>query len=195
MCYWSWIKVIDECHIVAQEYIILYGHAFTNKSMAWNFAIFTDFQTGVDGANVLYSIDNGQSWNLLATNPDYSQNWYTNANVGSLDNPGWDQPNTGWFIARNLLPQALTAYESVKFRIMIEADQTIENEGIAIDRVRLYDAPYDIGLSALNYPITDCEIGEAVNPQIEIQNAGVSPLPGGLEVPINLYFKEHFMRH
>ena len=157
------------------------------------FAVFTDFQAGVDGANVLYSIDNGQSWNLLATNADYSQNWYTNASVVSLDNPGWDQPNTGWFIARNLLPQALTAYESVKFRIMIEADQTIENEGVAIDRVRLYDAPYDIGLTALNYPVTDCEIGDAVYPEIEIQNDGVSSLPVGLEVPINLYFKENFI--
>lgn len=158
------------------------------------FAIFTDFQTGVDGANVQYSTDNGLTWDLLPANAQYNLDWYSSPLVSSLNNPGWDLENSGWFIVRNLIPDYLLVADAIKFRIVVEADNTVENEGVAIDMVRIYEAPYDVAVSALNYPVTDCEIGADVEPVIELRNDGVSAISAGTIIPISVYFNGTFVK-
>lgn len=165
-----------------------------NVAPILEFAIFTDFQTGVDGANVKYSTDNGVSWHLLPANAQYNQDWYSNAYVTSLDNPGWDWENSGWRIVRNLIPDFLLTESAVKFRIVVESDNAVENEGIAIDMVRIYEAPFDVAISALNYPNTACEIGTDIIPEIELRNDGVASISSGTNIPVSVYFNNQFVK-
>jgi hypothetical protein len=156
-------------------------------------AIYTDFEQNVDGANMYYSIDGGETWSFLPESPTYSLNWYTNNSIESLENPGWDQSNSGWFVARNLLPSDVVGNSAVRFRIYIEANEDTQNEGIAIDRFRIYEAPYDLGITALNYPQTACELSNAVQPIFELTNLGAGTVPAGSQVPISLHFNNEFI--
>lgn len=95
------------------------------------------------GANLQYSTDNGQTWQLLGS-PTSGPNWYT-ANSIPISNgqavwTGVLNP-TGWRVA-SLPLTFLAGQPSVKFRFqMFSPANAILGEGLAIDSFRIADPP------------------------------------------------------
>lgn len=101
------------------------------------------------GANLQYSINNGQSWQVLGS-PTSGPNWYT-ANALPISNgePVWTgvlNP-TGWRVA-SLALQFLAGQPNVKFRFQLFSPaNAILGEGIAIDSFRIADVPGSLPLT------------------------------------------------
>lgn len=101
------------------------------------------------GANLQYSINNGQTWQVLGT-PGSGPSWYTAQNIPiSNGQPVWTgvlNP-TGWRVA-SLPLTFLAGQASVKFRFqMFSPANAILGEGIAIDSFRIADIPGSLPLT------------------------------------------------
>lgn len=137
-------------------------------------------EAGVDGANIQYSVDNGNTWHLLdkyyrSSWNDY-WNWYKNP-VSSLGEIGWSGISQGWTTARNLIPQHLLNEPNVKFRVKWAAnDENNYAKGFAIDDFKIYPAPPDIGPVEIVYPENACLNINPPNVTLKLKNFGFNPL-------------------
>ena len=98
-----------------------------------------------DGAFVEYSID-GKTWDTLGT---YGQgtNWF-NKNYSPSGNTLWSQQNYQyWHVATiplAVIPLPVSALTHLRFRFVIQSDDEITREGLAIDDIHIYSNPYGI---------------------------------------------------
>ncbi|MBA7569077.1 hypothetical protein ES708_10814 [subsurface metagenome] len=137
-----------------------------------------------DGANLEYSLNNGQTWSRVGNMGDgesYDWNWYSSDVITALSGgQGWTGNPGNWKTARILLDTTIFRdAPGVKFRIHFASDESGTLEGIGIDDILLYDAPRDIGVVSIEYPITGCaqDIGDHV--AVTIKNFGLDTLMTG----------------
>lgn len=117
------------------------------------------------GANLQYSTDNGQTWQLLGS-PTSGPNWYT-ANSIPISNgqavwTGVLNP-TGWRVA-SLPLTFLAGQPSVKFRFQLFSPaNAILGEGLAIDSFRIADVPGSLPLAVSITPESCTPIAHTVS--------------------------------
>ncbi|MBN1144584.1 MAG: T9SS type A sorting domain-containing protein [Bacteroidales bacterium] len=127
-----------------------------------------------DGAAVQYSIDNGNTWELLDTLITGS-NWY-DGTVESIGTQGWSGVSDGWKTAKQVLPVALTNASLMKFRLVFGSDANVTDIGFAFDDFQVFEMPMDIGVTAIDDFADACQ---HINPDeltVTIKNFGVNPL-------------------
>lgn len=150
-------------------------------------------EIGRDGAALQASVDGGTSWQNIGRFGD-PNNWYNQQGVTSVGpeiNPlevwcGGVGTNLngsgGWVLARNLIKTtalgSLAGYTKVKLRIMFGANNTVSGDGIAIDDIRIFEAPLkDLELTSIVSPLRDgCGFNNAVPLKIKLLNKGREPI-------------------
>ncbi len=138
----------------------------------------SETETGKDGANIQYSVNDGQTWDLLDTNSlgyNIAWNWYRQP-VTALGTIGWSGISAGWVTAKQLLPLSLNSQPKVKFRVVWASDETNNAGGLAIDDFNIYSAPPDLGVASLDSPVDDCmnEVSDQVT--VTLKNFGLSKI-------------------
>ena len=156
-----------------------------------NFWIETE--SGTDGANLQYSLDDGETWTTISNTSGYDAywNWYTGQPVSALSNNGWSGSTGQWIQVKHMLPAILTGESNVQFRFNFANDKS-ENayDGIALDDVRIMEAPMDANLLAILDPVTSCELPSDQRFTLTIQNAGPADLEVGDSLEIG-YIIDH----
>ncbi|MFC2111732.1 T9SS type A sorting domain-containing protein [Bacteroidota bacterium] len=150
----------------------------------FEFNLFHVTELDEDGIMLEYSLNNGQSWSRVGDMGDgdaYDWNWYNSNSIIALSGGhGWTGGSADWTNSRILLDTLVFRNQSsVKFRFHFSSDAINRTEGIGIDDIRVYDAPRDIGVIAIRYPITGCaqDIGDYV--MVTVKNYGLDTLLTG----------------
>lgn len=137
-----------------------------------------------DGARLEYSLNNGQTWSRVGNLGDGDScgwNWYNSDLITALPGGhGWTGNTGDWKLARILLDTNIFRNaQTVKFRFHFASDASGVLEGIGIDDIKIYDAPRDIGVVSIEYPVTGCaqDIGDHV--AVTIRNFGSDTLMAG----------------
>ncbi len=146
--------------------------------------IFTHLEKDMDGVNLEYSLDNGDTWERVGNKGDgdaWNWNWYNSDIITVLDgNHGWTDEIAGWRTARILLdPLVFRDQPSVKFRFHLASNESDLYEGIGIDDIYIYDAPRDIGVISIDSPVTACAQDVSDHVVVTIQNFGLDTLMAG----------------
>ncbi|MBN1159192.1 MAG: hypothetical protein JXA61_07405, partial [Bacteroidales bacterium] len=113
--------------------------------------LWMDSEPGKDGACIELSTDGGENWVFLDTNAyGWDWNWY-NTTVTALGTMGWSEINMdGWKSVRQILPESLVYEPKVKFRVKWASDEDNSYRGMAFDNFKVYSAPPDIGVVAVD---------------------------------------------
>ncbi|MBN1183150.1 MAG: T9SS type A sorting domain-containing protein [Bacteroidales bacterium] len=141
-----------------------------------------------DGAVLQYSIDDGNTWSLVPTDTDtLNWNWYNNPDIPTLGTEGWDGSSGGWITAKQFLPIDVNGQSSVKFRMFFQSDTAHEDDGIAFDDVKIYEAPHDIGVISID-SIKDnqCQYVNSPYLWVTVKNFGVLQLSTGTDIIVGL---------
>ncbi|KPL12969.1 MAG: hypothetical protein AMS26_15765, partial [Bacteroides sp. SM23_62] len=156
--------------------------------------LFYHAESQQDGANLEYSLNNGQTWSRLGDLGDgdiYGWNWYNSDAISALAGEhGWTGGPDDWRTARILLDTTIFRNNpSVKFRFHFASDEAGRLEGIGIDDVRIYDAPRDVGVLAIDYPVDGCaqDIGNHV--AVTIMNYSLDTLMAGDTIIVGYDFE------
>ncbi|WP_025764281.1 S8 family serine peptidase [Dyadobacter tibetensis] len=120
------------------EYSFLYSPCFsigglTAPTLSFSMALEMEVcdPEPCDVAYVEYSGDGG-AWTRLGTNGQ-GTNWYDFAFGG---NPAWSADRAYWHVATLPLP---TGYSTIRLRFVIQTDPFVQNEGVALDDIHVYD--------------------------------------------------------
>lgn len=151
--------------------------------------VFSRTEAGVDGASVYYSTNKGVTWNNMnnTTSHDAYWNWYSGHPVSALGVDGWSGLETGWKRARHILPAAVVNETCVNFRIGFAADKLNNNyDGIAIDDIKIYEAPYDFGITDIISPVSACDLSTSEAVTVTLKNFGITTVPAGEEIEIGV---------
>ena len=165
-----------------------------NAKIILDFALWTQVDDANDGLTIQYSTDNGGSWQHLTTNPTYNKNSYNSANISSMNLPGWTGNTGDWQQVRNVIPTDAGVNGSFKLRFLFTSNDNTVSEGVAIDLFKLYEAPYDVGVTQLASPVSACDLSETESIQVAIENLGISTIPAGTKIPVGLDFKGSHVR-
>lgn len=152
--------------------------------------LWVETEPDVDGATVFYSLDDGDSWTAVTNTSGFDSywNWYTGKPVEALGLNGWSGHSGEWFTARHLLPAAVINQENVQFRFKFMADM-IDNDynGIALDRVRIIEAPQDVGVTDILAPVSACELDADQTFTLRLRNYGIASLQTGDSIKIGYH--------
>lgn len=94
-----------------------------------------------DGANLSYSMDDGNSWTLIGAFND-PDNWYNDNTINGNPNgfgEGWTGRNStnngsgGWVRAKHQLPDTLIGQPNVRLRVAFGSDGSVQDDGFAFD--------------------------------------------------------------
>jgi hypothetical protein len=144
--------------------------------------IWADTEAGVDGANLMYSTDGGSSWHNISNVSGFDDywNWFTGRHVSALEADGWSGQTGGWTRVRHLLPPEVAGGDNVKFRIDFRADDINNNfDGIALDDIKIYQAPHDAGVIDVLDPVSGCDLGDSRELTLRIRNYGIRDMQPG----------------
>lgn len=141
-----------------------------------------------DGLSVMYSLNEGDSWNLLPNDHDYYWNWYNETNISELELPGIDTTSGQWLTFRQLLPSELSNQANVKFKFVFESNENTNYEGFGIDDIKIYETPNDVGITSIEYPYNRCEWSDTTHVIVKIRNYGPSTVKSETVIPIGLKF-------
>ena len=109
-----------------------------------------------DGFWFEYSTNGGTTWNVLGTAAAdiNATNWYTNANIGLTNHPGWDGNSGGWIKSTFRIPLTITG-QNVQFRFVFTSDAATVSDGVSIDDFSVEPGfPVDLSVVALTQPAT-----------------------------------------
>ncbi len=156
--------------------------------------LYVHAESDQDGANLEYSLNNGQTWSRvgnLGEGDTYYWGWYNSDAISALaGGHGWTGGPDAWHTARILLDTTVFRNaSSVKFRFHFSSDASGRLEGIGIDDIRIYDAPRDVGVLSIEYPIDGCaqDIGDHV--AVTIKNYGMDTLMAGDTIIVGYDFE------
>jgi len=160
---------------------------FTNAEYpVFSFDYLINTENNIDGLRLEYSTNDGAIWDSVPKNLNHNLNWCTK-NVSALSSVGWSgSSGTSYVTAKTLLPASVIGKDKVKFRFVFASDDNNVLEGVAIDNIKIYELPYDVGIKRLVTPISGCYIGNNVKLTTKIKNIGYRPLKSGLKVPIEI---------
>ncbi len=146
----------------------------------FEFNIWWDTETSVDGAALQYSINDGLTWNTVGNYGD-PDNWYNNSAITALnaefgENKGWSgnggAGSGSWVKAKHFLPPTTANQPGVKFRVIFASNNTNVFDGFGIDDVCIYDYMPDVSVSELVYPISSCELTTSEEVTVYLHNSG-----------------------
>ncbi len=145
--------------------------------LIYEMRLWMDSEPGKDGAVVEYSADDGNTWNLFPAHEfPWIWNWY-NGPVTSLGTQGWSGINTtNWKSVKQVMPAALSSESKVKFRIKWASDEDNTYRGMAIDEVKVYAAPPDIGILQIDSFANRCQNLNPDKVTVTIKNFGINSL-------------------
>jgi hypothetical protein len=149
--------------------------------------LWSDTEEGVDGATLLYSLDDGVSWAPLLNSSGFDGywNWYTGNYVAALGTNGWSGQSGSWMTVRHTLPPGLAGHDNVRFNLRFTADKfNNQYDGVAIDDIRLFEAPQDIEVIDIISPFTACELAPDQRFTLRIKNTGVGTMNAGDSIRI-----------
>jgi hypothetical protein len=136
-----------------------------------------------DGACIQYSINQGQSWQVIGVFGD-DNNWYNNAWVYALFNTGqfngWSgEEHNDWANSKYEL-LFLAGESQVQFRFAFgSSDNTADMDGFAFDNFLVYDKPSnDLAVTDLIHPNYDCVLSANEAVSIQIKNLGLNQING-----------------
>jgi hypothetical protein len=149
--------------------------------------LWVETEPDIDGATLYYSLNDGDSWTPVTNTSGFDTywNWYTGKPVDALGLNGWSGHSGKWFTARHLLPAEVIGQENVQFRFKFAADM-INNDfdGIGLDRIRIMEAPQDVGVTDILDPVSACELGSAQTFTLRLKNWGIASLQAGDSIKI-----------
>jgi hypothetical protein len=99
-----------------------------------------------DGGWVEVSV-NGGAWtkveNVLGTGANFNTTnaigWYNNGNMRWANNSNaYASQINGWIVSSVILPSSITGESNVKFRFVFTSDGSVENDGWAIDDIKIF---------------------------------------------------------
>ena len=154
--------------------------------------LWLETEQNVDGATLLYSLDDGNNWTPVSNTSGFDAywNWYTGKPVQALGLNGWSGHTNGWLTARHLLPAELIGKKNVQFRFKFMTDKfNNQYNGIAVDDFRITEAPFDMGISEILSPVTACELGSDQKFTLRLKNYGLKGMQTGDSIRIG-YFIE-----
>ncbi|MBU1721126.1 MAG: T9SS type A sorting domain-containing protein, partial [Bacteroidetes bacterium] len=132
------------------------------------------FGIGGGYARVQYSLDAGNTWDILLGGPN-AANWYTGN--------GWTGSTGGWITASTSAP-ALAGASDVRLRVQFTGSSALAgtDEGIAVDNIKIYEAPpVDAGVAEILVPESGCGLGSETV-VVSIVNYGTASISSGLAV-------------
>lgn len=160
-----------------------------SDSIVFEFRATVAAEDQTDGLALLYSLDEGLSWDIVPNDNDFYWNWYNEESLSASELPGIDTTDGTWLTFRQLLPPDVSNQSSVKFRFLFESNGSFKYEGVGIDNVKIYDAPHDVGVSSIVEPYTACEWSDSTLVKVIIENFGIDTLDPGIKVPVGLDFQ------
>jgi hypothetical protein len=149
--------------------------------------LYVDTEEDTDGATLLYSVDGGLSWLQVSNASGFDEywNWYTGKPVAALETDGWSGQTEGWIRIRHLLPPEMTVHGSVQFRLNFKADKFNNGfDGIALDDVKIYEAPHNTGVTGILEPVSDCELPSSQKFTLRLRNFGIRDMQAGDSIRI-----------
>lgn len=149
--------------------------------------LWIDTESDTDGANLQYSLDDGETWTTVSNTSGYDAywNWYTGQPVSALANNGWSGNSGMWIPVKHMLPASLTGESNVQFRFAFAADKADnEYDGIAMDDIWLMESPSDIDLLDIIAPVSACELSNEQNFTLRMRNSGLADLQAGDSVKV-----------
>jgi hypothetical protein len=152
--------------------------------------MWVDTEQDVDGASLSYSLDDGETWTPVSNPSGYDSywNWYTGNAVSALGRDGWSGQSGGWMTVRHLLPPAVINQENVQLRLTFAADKlNNQHDGVALDDVRIMEAPMDVGILDLLEPVSACELSPNQSITIRTQNFGLNDLQPGDSILVGFH--------
>ncbi len=162
------------------------------EAAIFQFWLNADLEENTDGLALHYSLDEGNTWQLVEAQGDFPWSWYTSDNITALESPGWDTLTAGWLQQRVMLPQDAINAEQVKFRFAFASNASLNLEGVAIDDLSLFAAPYNVAVTSMPWPQTQCELSDTTHVSIAIKNTGYSNIKSGTKIPIGIDFNDEF---
>lgn len=173
-----WVTVLNgQYPSMATAYLVSPVFNFTGITDAYlSLSYWMDGEVNSDGGSVQYSTNNGINWTTLGviSDPD-GYNWY-DSYVGAQ--PGWSEPTNGWRSAFMSLSALDNAGSNVKLRFVFRSNATVENEGFAVDAVKIHVPMIatDAGVVEIVSPQGQTITGGANQVQVKIKNFGTSTL-------------------
>ncbi|MCK5135995.1 MAG: T9SS type A sorting domain-containing protein [Bacteroidales bacterium] len=152
--------------------------------------LWVDTEQDVDGTTLFYSLDDGVIWTAVTNSSGYDEywNWYTGKAVEALSLNGWSGQSGGWMTVRHLLPAALLNQANVQFRFEFMADKVNNQyDGVAVDDVRIIEAPQDIDVLEILDPVTACELSADQTFTLRLRNSGITDLQSGDSIKAGYY--------
>ncbi|MGM0550910.1 MAG: T9SS type A sorting domain-containing protein [Bacteroidota bacterium] len=162
------------------------------EAAIFQFWLNADLEENTDGMALHYSLDEGNTWQLLEAQGTFPWSWYTSDNITALESPGWDTLTAGWIQQRVMLPQDAINAGQVKFRFAFASNASLNLEGVAIDDLSLFAAPYNVAVTHMSWPQTQCELSDTTHVNIAIKNTGYSSMESGTQIPIGIDFNNEF---
>jgi hypothetical protein len=156
------------------------------------FLLNTHTLAGIDGVTLDYSLDEGQSW--LRVDTDFfelSRDWHNHLSISSVSSytgngSGWTG-TTGWINPRVVLPSQTSFQPFVRLRVLFASNPLeVAYEGAAIDNVKIYPVPYDVGIIALVGPDDDCELDQQQAITVAVSNLGINTLKQEMVIPLGI---------
>jgi hypothetical protein len=156
------------------------------------FQIWYYAEEDIDGARLEYSMDNGESWEIVdTTGNNLGFDWYNSSNVAALSSPGWGKNTGNWKEVKCLLPEILANNPSVKFRMRFGSDDANNStDGFAFDDFRIYNAPPDVGVDTILYPDKHCMLTDEEHVTISVKNFGLDTVYSGDSIAVAYNFNQ-----
>ena len=152
----------------------------------FSFDYFMNAENGTDGLRLEYKIEGETSWAQVNSNSNHNLGW-SSSFVSALGSNGWTGiAATDYQTARTLLPAGVVGKNNVKFRFVFASDASNTLDGVAIDNIKIYELPYDVGIKRLVSPISGCYISNGAILTAKVTNHGYRPLKNGLKIPIEI---------
>ncbi len=150
--------------------------------------LWADAEKDNDGMALYYSLNEGDTWVFIPTEITHSfdWDWYNNTNITALGTAGWDTVDAGWFLTRQILPNAVANKNGVKFKILFTSNNTITDAGFAIDDISIYDAPTDAGVTAIALPTNSCSLSKTQHIKIAVKNYGIRTIKSSDPIYVSL---------
>lgn len=182
----AWVTNLDGVYSNNEESYLM-GPCFDFSGIdypVFECQLYLNTESGDDGLNLEYSLDNGQTWGRVGNLGDgdaYDWNWYNSDAITALvGGEGWTSPDDPWHTARILLDTTIFRNApGVKFRFHFASNASGAFEGVGIDDIRIYGNPRDVGVVSIESPIDGCaqDIGDFV--AVTIKNFGKDTLMAG----------------
>lgn len=168
----------------------------------------SSFQTQFkeDGAILEYSLNEGTSWNYInGDSLQFTWKWYKDIISSFSDQKGWTGliggAAQGWQNTRRFVSE-ISNHPKVKFRISFKTTNPpviVAKDGFAFDDFRLFEAPHDAGVTAINNLTSPaCQFSNPTKLQVTVKNFGLRDIKQndtiiiGIKVNSNSVVKDTF---